>query len=298
MPKKIIKNCVYEFAVALTAQLSELGFCQLAPVLNPAAQGLLELEDSELIYLEKSILDWQVRRDCVAISILRNGETVIVIDVNVRKPRGGRYHYGVYMTLVHVPTNRILSRIQRRPIDPLYWIDLCGPIGQYFRTVANDLPDFSSRNLSKDIWQEHGARILDYYLSGIKNDLLPQVIEPWLAKDLLLFCKKYIDEQAVRKVFPLFNKYRPLPTPSPYRPEVRPVGRVSEVILSALAGYPDLGVEIIGHILEEQERREAMVPDPETRRSSFIPVAGDMEYIDDNFLDQYLDLVKTVPKES
>lgn len=99
-------------------------------------------------------------------------------------------------------------------------------------------------------------------------------------------------------MFPLFNRYRPLPTPSPYRPEVRPVGRVSEVILSALAGYPDFGVEKIKHILEEQERREAMVPDPETRRGSFIPVAGDMEYIDDNFLDQFLDLVKTVPKES
>lgn len=298
MPKKIIKNCVYEFAVALTAQLSELGFCQLAPVLNPAAQSLLELEDSELIYLEKSILDWQVRGESIAISILRNGETVIVIDVNVRKPRGGRYHYGVYMTMVHVPTVRLLSQIQKRPIVPLYWTDLCGPIDQYFRTVANDLPDFSSRNLSKDIWHEHGAKILDYYLSGIKNDLLPQITEPWLAKDLFLFCQKHIDERAVRKVFPLFNKYRPLPTPSPYRPEVRPVGRVSEVILSALAGYPDFGVEKIKHILEEQERREAMVPDLETRRRSFIPVAGDMEYIDDNFLDQYLDLVKTLPKES
>lgn len=298
MPKKIIKNCVYEFAVALTAQLAELGFCQLAPVLSPAALSLLELEDSELIYLEQSILDWQVRGESIAISILRNGETVIVIDVNVRKPKGGRYHYGVYMTLVHIPTNRILSRIQRRPIDPLYWTDLCGPIGQYFRTVANNLPDFSSRNLSKDIWHEHGVKILDYYLSGIKNDLLPQITEPWLAKDLFLFCQKHIDEQAVRKVFPLFNRYRPLPAPSPYRPEVRPVGRVSEVILSALAGYPDFGVEKIKHILEEQERREAMVPDPETRRRSFIPVAGDMEYIDENFLDQFLDLVKTVPKES
>lgn len=298
MPKKIIKNCVYEFAVALTAQLSELGFCQLAPVLNPAAQSLLELEDSELIYLEKSILDWQVRRDCVAIGILRNGETVIVIDVNVRKPRGGRYHYGVYMTLVHIPTVRILSQIQKLPIDPLYWTHLCGPIDQYFTTVASDLPNFSYCTLSKDIWQEHSARILNYYLSGIKNDLLPQVTEPWLAKDLLLFCKKYIDEQAVRKVFPQFNKYRPLPTPSPYRPEVRPVGRVSEVILSALASYPDLGVEIIGHILHQQERVESLLPDPEKRKHSGLPVAGDMEYIDDNFLDQYLDLVKTLPKES
>ncbi len=298
MPKKIMKNCVYEFAVALTAQLSELGFCQLAPVLNPAAKSLLELEDSEIIYLEKSILDWQVRGESIAISILRNCETVIVIDVNVRKPKGGRYHYGVYMTLVHIPTVRILSQIQRLPIDPLYWTHLCGPIDQYFKTVANDLPDSSSRNLSKDIWHEHGAKILDYYLKGIKNDLLPQVTEPWLAKDLFLFCQKHIDEQAVRKVFPQFNKYRPLPSPSPYRPEVRPVGRVSDVILSALAGYPDFGVEKIKHILEEQERREAMVPDPEMRKRSFIPIAGDMEYIDDHFLDQYLELVKTVPKES
>lgn len=298
MPKKIIKNCVYEFAVALTAQLAELGFCQLAPVLSPAAQGLLELEDSEMLYLEKSILDWQVRRDCVAVGILRNGETVIVIDVNVRKPKGGRYHYGVHMTLVHIPTVRILSQIQRLPIDPLYWTHLCGPIDQYFTTLANDLPEYSSSYLSKDIWQEHGAKVLDYYLSGIKNDLLPQVTEPWLAKDLFLFCQKHIDELAVRKVLPLFNRYRPLPTPSPYRPEVRPVGRVSEAILSTLAGYPDFGVEKIKHILEEQERREAMVPDLETRRRSFIPVAGDMEYIDDNFLDQYLDLVKTLPKES
>lgn len=298
MPKKIIKNCVYEFAVTLTAQLAELGFCQLAPVLSPAAQALLEIADSELIYLEQSILDWQVRGESIAISILRNGETVIVIDVNVRKPRGGRYHYGVYMTLLHIPTNRILSQIQKRPIDPLYWTHLCGPIGQYFRTVANDLPEFSSSTLSKEIWQEHGAVVVDYYLRGIKDDLMPQVTEPWLAKDLFLFCQKHIDEQAVRKVFPQFNKYRPLPPPSPYRPEVRPVGRVSEVILSALAGYPDFGVEKIKHILEEQERREAMVPDPETRRRSFIPVAGDMEYIDDNFLDQFLDLVKTVPKES
>lgn len=298
MPKKIIKNCVYEFAVALTAQLTELGFCQLAPVLSPAALTLLELEDSELIYLEQSILDWQVRGESVAISILRNGETVILIDVNVRKPRGGRYHYGVYMTLVHIPTVRILSQIRKRPIVPLYWTHRCGPIDQYFRTVANDLPEFSSSYLSKEIWQEHGAKVVDYYRSGIKNDLLPQVIEPWLAKDLLLFCKRYIDEQAVRKVFPQFNKYSALQPPSPFRTEVGPAGRVSDVILSALAGYPDLGVEIIGHILHRQERVEAMLPDPEKRKFSGLPIAGDMEYIDDNFLDQYLDLVKTVPKES
>jgi len=297
VPKKIIKNCVYEFAVALTAQLSELGFCQLAPVLNPAAQSLLELEDSELIYLEKSILDWQVRGESIAISILRNGETVIVIDVNVRKPRGGRYHYGVYMTMVHVPTVRMLSQIQRLPIDPLSRTYRCGPIDQYFTTVTNDLPEYSSSYLSKDIWKEHGAKVLDYYVSGIKNDLLPQVTEPWLAKDLFLLCQKHIDEPAVRKVFPSFNKYRPLPA-GELRSNRAPSVRVSDSILSALAGYPDLGMEIIVHILEEQERREAMVPDLETRRRSFIPVAGDMEYIDDHFLDQYLELVKTVPKES
>ncbi len=297
MPKKIIKNCVYEFAVALTAQLSELGFCELAPVLNPAAQSLLELEDSELIYLEKSILDWQVRRDCIAISILRNGETVIVIDVNVRKPKGGRYHYGVYMTLVHIPTVRILSQIQNLPIAPLYWTHLCGPLDHYFTTVADDLPNFSYCTLSKDIWQEHSARILDYYLSGIKNDLLPQVTEPWLAKDLLLCRHHHIGEQVRRKVFPQFNKFRPLPS-GELRFDRAPSVRVSDSILSALAGYPDLGVEIIGHISHQQERVETMLPDPEKRKSSGLPVAGDMEYIDDNFLDQYLDLVKALPKES
>lgn len=297
MPKKIIKNCVYEFAVTLTAQLAELGFCQLAPVLSPAAQALLEIADSELIYLEQSILDWQVRGESIAISILRNGETVIVIDVNVRKPRGGRYHYGVYMTLVHIPTNRILSQIQKRPIDPLYWTHLCGPIGQYFRTVANDLPEFSSSTLSKEIWQEHGAVVVDYYLRGIKDDLMPQVTEPWLAKDLLLCRHHHIGEQDRRKVFPQFNKYSPLPA-GELRTNRGPSVRVSDSILSALAGYPDLGVEIIGHIIQEQERVEAMLPDPEKRKYSGLPVAGDMEYIDDNFLDQFLDLVKTVPKES
>lgn len=297
MPKKIIKNCVYEFAVALTAQLAELGFCQLAPALSPAAQGLLELEDSEMLYLEKSILDWQVCRDCIAISILRNGETVIVIDVNVRKPKGGRYHYGVHMTLVHIPTVRILSQIQRLPIDPLYWTHLCGPIDQYFTTLANDLPEYSSSYLSKDIWQEHGAKVLDYYLSGIKNDLLPQVTEPWLAKDLLLCRHHHIGEQVRRKVFPQFNKYRPLPA-GELRSNRAPSVRVSDSILSALASYPDLGVEIISHILHQQERVESLLPDPEKRKHSGLPVAGDMEYIDDNFLDQYLDLVKTLPKES
>lgn len=297
MPKKIIENCVYEFAVALSAQLSELGFCQLAPVLNPAAQSLLELEDSELIYLEKSILDWQVRRDCIAISILRNGETVIVIDVNVRKPKGGRYHYGVYMTLVHIPTVRILSQVQKLPIDPLYWTHLCGPIDQYFTSVGDDLPNFSYRTLSKDIWQEHSARILDYYLSGIKNELLPQFTEPWLAKDLLLCRHHQIGEHVRRKVFPQFNKYRPLPA-GELRSNIAPSVRVSDSILSALAGYPDLGVEIIGHILHQQERVETMLPDPEKRKYSGLPIAGDVEYIDDNFLDQFLDLVKAVPKES
>lgn len=297
MPKKIIKNCVYEFAVALTAQLSELGFCQLAPILNPAAQGLLELEDSEVLYLEQSILDWQVRRDCIAISILRNGETVIVIDVNVRKPRGGRYHYGVYMTLVHIPTVRILSQIQKLPIAPLYWTQLCGPIDQYFTIVADDLPNFSYCTLSKDIWQEHSVRIIDYYLSGIKNDLLPQVTEPWLAKDLLLCRHSHIGEQVRRKVFPQFYKYRPLPT-GELRTNGGPSARVSDSILSALAGYPDLGVEIIGHIIQQQERVEALLPDQAKRKSSGLSIAGDMEYIDDHFLDQYLELVKTVPKES
>jgi hypothetical protein len=84
LPKKIIKNYVYDFAQDFCTELTGLGFCSVAPFRDRAVQSLLELTDSEIQGLDSSVKSWQLNSDSGGLAYRRFGDSLVFVCPHVR----------------------------------------------------------------------------------------------------------------------------------------------------------------------------------------------------------------------